>query len=457
MKDLVFLTVSSFIEKFASFILYSLLAYNFGKESLGYFSYYFVLANIFFLLFDFGGTTYGVKYFTGESYEDNVFDVILLKTFIYAVCAPFIFFFINDTFFIIFYISFFLESLLSVIKSGILCRKQFLTFSYYMMVEKIMLIIIAIAGTFAIKNLLIFYLALLISKTIVLFIVFLRRPGIRFFPSISTLSMQKIKSFANDSWSYTFYSFFALVYGRVGIIIMKNFSENSLGDVGIFSSYENIIMATLIIPEIFFKRYYPAVTEDYIKKDTHSMYEKIKSVLKISLVSSFFIALFVAMFSKEIAGILFGPEFVETKILLTIFSVKIAFRFALRPYLAVVASSDFTGFRFYISFIIFFISIGVNFALIPFFGINGLVGAAIIVEIVLFLSYRVFCERKIIKRSFLAQDLFLFFQITVIGTIAIFLNNSGLIFRIIIFVPVILLTLGMFIKEKNNFIFRRDQ
>jgi len=173
--------------------------------------------------------------------------------------------------------------------------------------------------------------------------------------------------------------------------------------------------------------------------------------------AKFFIALFVAMFSKEIAGILFGPEFVETKILLTIFSVKIAFRFALRPYLAVVASSDFTGFRFYISFIIFFISIGVNFALIPFFGINGLVGAAIIVEIVLFLSYRVFCERKIIKRSFLAQDLFLFFQITVIGTIAIFLNNSGLIFRIIIFVPVILLTLGMFIKEKNNFIFRRDQ
>jgi len=447
MKDLIFLTTSSFIEKFASFVLYSLLAHNFGKESLGYFSYYFVIANIFFLLFDFGGSTYGVKYFSTESYEENVSDIIFLKIFTYAAFAPFIFFFINDPFFIIFYCSFFLESLLNVIKSGLFHKKKFLRFSYYMIIEKIGLIVLVVIGTVALKNLFIFYLALLISKIFVLLIAF-KRSEIKLF-SMSELSIKRIKGFASDSWSYTFYSFFALVYGRVGIIIMKNISENSLGDVGIFSSYENVVMATLIVPEIFFKRYYPSITDDHVKKDISSMYDKVSSALKLSLISSFIISISIALFSGEITLILFGSEFTETRILLTIFSIKIVFRFALRPYLAVVASSNFTGFRFYISFVIFFFSILINFALIPFFGINGLVGAAIIVEIILFLSYRIFCEKMILKKTFFKHDLFLMFQIILILLTAQFIINAEL------FLPVIFLTLWMIFKERNNFLFRK--
>lgn len=456
MKNLVFLTTSSLIGKVASFVLYSLLAYNFGKESLGYFSYYFIIANIFYLLFDFGGNIYEVKFFTSESYEENVADVFFVKIFTYSVFAPFIFFFISDPFFIILYISFFLESLFTVVKSGLFCKKQFLTFSYYMIIEKVSLIIIALTGTFAIKSLFIFYFALLISKIIVLYIIFLKRPSGKSILNISSLSLKRMRFFVSDSWSYTFYSFFALVYGRVGVIIMKNFSGNSIGDIGIYSSYENIVMSTLLIPEIFFKSYYPAITEDYIKKDIPSMYEKINSVLKISLISSFFIALFVAMFSKEAAGLLFGPEFVETKILLTIFSIKIILRFALRPYLSIVASSDFTGFRTSISFIIFLFSIGINFALIPFFGLKGLIGAALLVEVVLFLSYRIFCQVKIIKRNFFKHDIIVFLQIALIGLVAFFLNDSGLIIRMLAFIPIALLTTFMLLKEKDNFIFRRE-
>jgi len=456
MKNLVFLTTSSIIGKLASFVLYSLLAYNFGKESLGYFSYYFIVANIFYLLFDFGGNIYEVKFFTSETYEKNVADVFFVKIFTYSIFAPFIFLFISDPFFIILYVSFFLESLFTVVKSGLFCKKQFLTFSYYMIIEKVSLIIIALTGTFAIKSLFIFYFALLISKIIVLYIIFLRKPAKKNILNISNLSLKRMHTFVSDSWSYTFYSFFALVYGRVGVVIMKHLSENSMGDIGIYSSYENIIMSTLIIPEIFFKSYYPAITEDYVKKDISSMYEKITSVLKISLISSFLIALFVAIFSKEVSRILFGPDFVESKILLSIFSIKIVFRFALRPYLPIVASSDFTGFRTSISFVIFLFSIGINLTLIPFFGLQGLVGAALLVELILFLSYRIFCQLRIIKRTFLKHDIALLTQIALILLVTLFLNDIDIYLRMLAFTPIVVLTLFMLLKEKNNFIFRKE-
>ncbi len=456
MKNIMFLTVSSFIEKFASFILYSLLAYNFGKESLGYFSYYFVIANILYLLLDFGGNIYEVKFFTNESYKDNVLNVFFVKIFAYSVLAPFIFFFISDIFFIILFCSFFLESIFTVIKSGFFCNKQFLKFSYYIIIEKLSLILLAVIGTFAIRSLLVFYLALLISKIIVLFTILLSRTDTKILPLMDKLSLKKMRLFVADSWSYTFYSFFALVYGRVGVIIMKHMSANSLEDIGVYSSYANIIMATLIIPEIFFKNYYPSITKDFSENNTGSMFEKISSVLKISFISSFAVTLLIALFSKEISGVLFGPDFVESSFFLSILTIKIAFRFSLRPYLAVVASSNFTRFRFYISFFIFFFSIGINFALIPFFRLNGLIGAALLVELVLFLSYRIFCQKNILNKNFLKHDLLLILLILLIGLTSFFVYDFSFISRIIILIPIILLTLWMLLKEKNNFIFRKE-
>jgi O-antigen/teichoic acid export membrane protein len=457
MKNISFLTLSSFAEKLASFALYSLLAHNFGKESLGLYSYYFSIAYTLFLLLDYGGTVFPVKYFTKNPPRKTVPTIILLKILTYIAVSPFIFIFVSDIFFIALFASFFVESILMVARSVYFFRRQLIKISLYTILEKILIIIIALLGTVTAKSLFVFYIAALAAKLFVVIVIIFKERSKFEKPDLYAVirDVPSIKIFITGAFSYTLYNFFSSIYARIGIIIMKHLSPDSIGDIGIYASYANIIMSSLILPGILFKTYYPSIAKKYSQDQSESLYSEMVSALRISLALSLPIVVFISIFAGEISMILFGSDFVEDKLLLSLMTIIITLRFASKPYFALVASTDYSNFRFWTSIGLFLVSVVFNILLIPLIGIKGLAITAIVIELFLFLTYRVFCEKTVLHRSFYRQDIAVIFQTFLIVFLSLVLAYSSLLIKTATVVSTLLPTLFVFYKERRSLIFRR--
>ena len=400
MKNTVLLAISSLLEKGASFIFLSLLAYNYGKHESGEYSYYFALANILFLVFNLGGDTYTVRYFVKKSTSNMMLNIVFSKFILFGVTILAVVLFNRSGYLLILLISFFLESVISIMRSYLFFEKRFTAQAFYLIAEKVCFVTLVLLNIVSCKNVILLYLAFVLSKLFVIIYFVLKENSLKQKINLR-IDFKELKDFLFNSWSYLFLNVFLIISAKIGIIFMKVF-DVGFDNIGLYFSSLNIIMACMILPDVLFKQYYPIVTK-HIKNDNFVSLAKITNKIQIaSLTFSSLIAITIALFSKEIITIVFSKSFVEAYKILILLSSMIVIRFLLRVHTAIVASSNKSHYRFTLSILAAISSFILNFIFISKWALTGAIVANILVEITLFALYKCFSV-KISKESLFSK------------------------------------------------------
>ena len=420
MKNTIILTISALIEKGAGFAFISLMAYNFGKLEVGQYSYFFAMANILFLLFNVGGDIYNIKFSTSNRNINTAFNMIITKLLLFLVVIFSLSFFDNSPQMLILLLSFFLESIISIIRSYLFIKRKFKAQSFYLIFEKVIFITLLFLAIFSFKKTIFLYFAFVISKLLTICFYFfkeelkLNRKNIIFDKTI-------IKDYMSNSWSYVLHALLVILFVKMGILSLK-FFDIPFEDIAIYSSSSNLIIACLILPDVLFKQYYPTVTK-YMQNKNNQLLEKLtKKIQFSSTIFSFITVTTLALFSKEIIILIFSNTFIDAVKVLIILSSILITRFPLRIYSAILASSDYNYYRLIASISCASLSLVLNLILIPKWGLDGAIYSTIITEFFLYTLYKYF-SMKIIKTNFFSiHELFMFLQIAII--ISIFLTKE---------------------------------
>jgi len=101
------------------------------------------------------------------------------------------------------------------------------------------------------------------------------------------------------------------------------------------------------------------------------------------------------LFANEIISLAFGKEFLESGKMLTILSLIIIFRFSMYTYTAILSSSNLNYIKLYTSLVCVGVNIGLNYILIPIYGVYGAIVATVITELLLIILFK-YSSSKII-------------------------------------------------------------
>lgn len=415
MKNTIFLTISALIEKGAGFAFLSLMAYNFGKLEVGKYSYFFALANILFILFNVGGDIYNIKYFTKHKGLDIIFNIVLSKFLLFGIVAFALLFYDRSPQLLILLLSFFLESIISIIRSHLFTSRKFKLHSSYLIFEKIIFVSLLFLCFVSFNHALFFYSSFVISKLSTICIC-LFKERFKISRHRFSVNLNLIKDYIIDSWSYILHTLLVILFVKLGIIMMRFFGIG-YEQIALYSSSYNLIVACLILPDVLFKQYYPTATK-YVHNKEILLLSKLATKVQFSSTTfSIIITTTIALFSKEIITLIFSNSFVDAAKILILLSTVIITRFPLRIYSAILASSDYNYYRLITSVSCALLNLILNVIFIPKWGLNGAVYSTIITEFFLYILYKYF-SLKITKSNFFSRhELIMLLQLTLIISI----------------------------------------
>lgn len=152
-------------------------------------------------------------------------------------------------------------------------------------------------------------------------------------------------------------------------IILSKFTNNH--DLGQYSAALKIITMFLLIYGLVSQAIFPEIRKNYIDNDYILLSKNIKSSKKILLGSSFLIIVLFLCFGKFIVNVLYGQEFKDSYLIMTILSsmlVGSALNMILFPLLQVMNKRKIV---IYLSFFCATLNILLNFLFILFWGVIG--------------------------------------------------------------------------------------
>ncbi len=100
----------------------------------------------------------------------------------------------------------------------------------------------------------------------------------------------------------------------------------SLNDAGLYGAAFRIVIIAMMIDRIFVNLLLPNLSSIW-SKDRSEAHEKVDLVYRMIAAGGALVALFIAISSKQVIGLLYGPEYHESILLLQILSVMIAATF----------------------------------------------------------------------------------------------------------------------------------
>jgi len=456
MKNTVILLFAKMFEKGIMFLFFILLANSFGKTVLGEFSYYFSIVTILFVLFDLGGDFYQIKEFSRSENLQKFNTIFVLKTFIFIFIFIGTYFINSNVYMLLFLISYYLASILSIFRSSLYNNGQYILEAKYTILEKFIFLIIIVLNVVTIENLLVIYLSFLVSKSVYLFILVHK-----FYKLHYILSMKKLfnltfaKQYIFGSWSYILHALLVVIFVQIDIIMLKHMGV-SYEDIGLYSVALKVYAIAIIFADVLFKQYYPIVAK-YIQNDDATMLKPL--ILKIqntNLFFSIYFTLLIILFSKEIIYFGFGEEFNESSKMLIMLSIVVIFRFSMYTYTSILSASNLNYIKLYTSIVCVTTNIVLNYVLIPIYGVYGAIVATIITEILLVVLYKVSSFKIIFTNYLTMQEVFA--VLITIGTVFFFFNTELEISIKLIIFSIILLSLVINYRNiKHKLTFKKEE
>lgn len=389
MKNTLILTCSKFFEKGIMFLFFVLLAHQFGKESFGEFSYYFTIASILFVLFDVGGEFYQIREFTKKESLKIFQNIFILKTiiafsvFLVACLTQ------QHIYLLILIGSFYLDSVISLFRSSLYKNGLYLQESILTVIEKSVLITLVAFNLFTLNDIVMMYFAFIAAKFVYLIFALNKFYSFRYFTSSFKLfNLNYFKHYAFNSWSYILHALLVVVFVQIDIVMLK-WMGITFDKIGLYSAAVKIYFTVVIFADILFKQYYPKVSMYLHNKDNVGLKTYILKIQSLNIYASIIFAFVTMLFAHEIITLSFGQEFAEASNMLVLLSIIIVFRFSMYTYTALLSSSNFNHIKLVTSLTCVVINIGLNYLLIPAYGVYGALVATIITEFVLVTMYKI--------------------------------------------------------------------
>jgi O-antigen/teichoic acid export membrane protein len=159
-----------------------------------------------------------------------------------------------------------------------------------------------------------------------------------------------------------------LVYQKIDIVIIRNMIDTSA--VGQFSVASRITDLAIFIPLVIIQTITPLLVK--LHEDNHIMYlKKRRQLMDLMVWVSIILALAITLLAKPIVLLLFGKEYIEAIPVLSIIAWKIVFITLFNVSGQIIIIEGIQKFTVFRNLIGCFISLSMNFLLIPNYGVIG--------------------------------------------------------------------------------------
>jgi len=389
MKNTLILTFAKFFEKGIMFLFFILLARQFGKDSFGEFSYYFTIASILFVLFDVGGEFYQIREFTKRESLKIFQNIFILKTAIAAVVVTAAFLSGQSLFLLILLGSFYLDSIISLFRSSFYKNGLYYQEAFLAIIEKSVFIALVAFNLLTFNKIVLMYLAFIMAKVVYLLVALNKFYNFRYLTSSSRLfNVSFFKAYAFNSWSYVLHALLVVIFVQIDIVMLK-WMGISFDEIGLYSAAVKIYFTVVIFADILFKQYYPKVSRLIHDNDNEGLKTYILKIQSLNIYASMIFAFITMLFAHEIIAFSFGAEFAEAGNMLVLLSIIIVFRFSMYTYTALLSSSSLNHIKLITSAVCVGVNIGLNYLLIPHYGVYGALVATMITEFILVIMYKI--------------------------------------------------------------------
>jgi len=451
-KNTIALAASKFYEKGIMFFFFMFLARKYGSASFGEFSYYFTVASILFVFFDIGGEFYQIREFTkGESIR-KFQSLFLLKTLI-AILVFFVCVLSQQPVGLLILVgAFYLDSIISIYKSSLYKNNMFYIETVLTFIEKTTLAFLVLLNFVFIDRLLFMYVCLVVGK--ITYLLFATKTYYKvswLFKSFKVLNISFFKEYIMNSWSYVLHALLVVVFVQIDIVMLKKMGI-SFKEIGIYNAAVKIYFTVIVFADVLFKQYYPKVAKLIKEGKKGSLRDLIMKIQSVNVYLSVVISLMTMLFSNEIIWLVFGGDFNKSSKILVLLSILIIFRFSMYTYTAILSSSDLNYIKLFTSLTCVFINVGLNFFLIPRYGVYGALSATVVTEFFLVTLYKL-SSLKIVFTNYVTKKELLALGSSLFTGYYLFFNSIDLKYKIIILILLFCLIFINRIKIKKSLVF----
>ncbi|NPA38109.1 MAG: oligosaccharide flippase family protein, partial [Chlorobi bacterium] len=257
MKNTTILFISKLFEKGTLFLFFIFFGRYFGKEAFGEYSYLFSIASFLFAFMDVGGEFYQIKLFADKKSNKVILNIIFIKTALFLILLSAVLVW-GNFYLTLLVISFYIESVISVVRSSFYFDKKFALAATYNIFEKTLFILLFVFSSISVNNLLFMYSSLATSKLLQILLIYVNK-----YKKIDKrelgLDVSFIKEYLLNAWSYILHSLLVIFFGQFSIIILKKLNV-SYSEIAVYSVSIKILMAIVtLFPDILFRQYYPVI------------------------------------------------------------------------------------------------------------------------------------------------------------------------------------------------------
>lgn len=407
-KYIIYLIASTGLTAFLNFLVQIYIARNSSSEFFGIFSTYNSI-----LLMSLPLLTMGVGHFFIKKYsEDNVLDkkidinslILILISSVLGLCLLNIFlniYYQGVNKFIIFFIScgvlgYAYHELIQSYFVGVQSKKNLIIWQPYLHVIRFFSIFLVI---FYFKTLTFEGLAFfsLIFSFLVCITIFILKEKI-FDLKKNHISKNIILNNLKESFWFGLVGFLYILYSQINILYVGKYLSSELA--GFFNIGHTFVLLSLIIPNTIYYKFLLPKLHFFAKNDIAKL-KKIYSIgVFLSLVSGFFIALFLYMFSDMIIGLVYGNKFLVASdifknIILSIPLFYLSIHLGVFSYLG-----DAQKYKVLVLTIVTFFSLIFNYFMVVKFGIEGSALSLSVVVFVMAILYACINHFFIFKKLF---------------------------------------------------------
>jgi len=188
-------------------------------------------------------------------------------------------------------------------------------------------------------------------------------------------SLSLSKELLSKSWMIMLGSFFATIYLKSDQIMIKWILGNQ--EVGIYAVASSLSEVWYFLPSIIVTSLFPKIIE-YRESNQEFFYLKFQQLLNILFIIALSIAIIVTFISKDVILFLYGSQYAESGIILSIHIWAGLFIFMREAFSKWIIMEDLLHFSIITHGLGMLLNIGLNLLLIPNYGIIGAAIATIV-------------------------------------------------------------------------------
>lgn len=231
------------------------------------------------------------------------------------------------------------------------------------------------------------------------------------------------------------------------IFIERHFNTH---DVGIYSLGYKIAMVIVIFSSSFYKAYNPYYFKTASNNNRQEAIKKLKKTNTLYLLIVIIFASLIALFSKDIIGLIFDPRYYEAYKIAIIISLSYIFGKGTGIFNLSIYQSKKTKYIMVANILGAFVNIGLNFLLIDKYGAYG-AGWATVITYFFMMWFTYFFARKCFYASYNKLIVFIIFFSMLFINILFYYTELNIYFSIILkFLSVSFIAIFVYLKFKNQ-------